>query len=60
MTNLVNLNRAQKQRSKLEKRIKADRNVAKFGQTKADKRLQSERIKRANSLLDSHKIDFDK
>jgi hypothetical protein len=60
MTNLVNLNRVHKQRSKLEKRVKADQNAAKFGQSKADKRLQSERIKSANSLLDNHKIDFDK
>jgi len=59
VTNLINLGRVKKQRSRAEKRAKGDQNAVHFGPTKDEAQLISERIVRHNHLLDQHKFDKD-
>ncbi|HBZ43347.1 MAG TPA: DUF4169 domain-containing protein [Maritimibacter sp.] len=57
MSKITNLNQARKARARAEKRTKADANAAKFGRTKAEKRLEDTRAARAARDLDGHKRD---
>ncbi|WP_375172877.1 DUF4169 family protein [Pseudooceanicola sp.] len=56
---IVNLNRFRKDRARAEKRAAADANAAKFGRTKAERRLTEAERKKAERALDGHKRDQD-
>jgi len=53
----VNLNRARKERQRAEKKARADKNAAKFGQTKAEKSLDTARREKAARDLDGTRRD---
>ena len=55
MADIVNLNHARKAKDRLESRTKAAGNAAKFGQTKAEKSLQSAKAAKAKRDLDGAK-----
>ncbi|NPD13634.1 DUF4169 family protein [Xinfangfangia sp. D13-10-4-6] len=55
MAEIVNLNRLRKERTRQEKRLQADANAARFGQTKAERDLGKARIDKATQKLDAHK-----
>ena len=57
MTNLINLNRARKERDKMNKRAQANENAVQYGRKKADKTLDATRDEQARKLLDGHKLD---
>jgi hypothetical protein len=57
MSNLVNLNKAKKDRQRDAKRRDADANSARFGRSKADKQALAARISKAAKALDGHKRD---
>lgn len=57
MSKITNLNQTRKARARADKRTKADANAAKFGRTKAEKRLEDTRAARAARDLDGHKRD---
>ena len=57
MGNLVNLNRFRK-RSEREQAAKlADSNRARFGRSKAERQADEQRARRADELLEQHRID---
>jgi hypothetical protein len=53
----INLNRARKERARLEARAVADQNAAKHGLSKAERVLAASRNTKAAHLLDQHKTD---
>lgn len=55
MAEIVNLRAARKAKDRLESRVKADANAAKFGLTKAEKTLQTTKADKAKRTLDGHK-----
>ena len=55
MAEIVNLNHARKAKDRLASRAKADANAAKFGVPKAEKLLQSAKVKKADRDLDGAK-----
>ncbi len=57
MSNVTNLNRFRKDKSRSEKRAKADENAVKFGRTKAEKTLERARADKARRDLDGNKLD---
>ncbi|HBM58421.1 MAG TPA: DUF4169 domain-containing protein [Citreicella sp.] len=57
MSNVINLNRARKDRQRAEKRAAADQNAARHGLSKAEKMLEAARAKKADAALDGHKLD---
>lgn len=57
MSKVVNLNRFRKDKARSEKRAQADTNAAKFGQTKAQRRLTEAEAEKADRHLDGHKRD---
>ena len=57
MGNLVNLNRFRKRTEREQAAKQADANRARFGRTKADRTAGEQRARRANELLDQHRID---
>jgi hypothetical protein len=59
MGDLVNLNKARKARAKLDARMAAEANRAKFGRTKAEKDRDKAEAKRAARLLDGAKLEKD-
>jgi len=57
MTKIVNLNRARKDRDRMNKRSQGAENAVIYGRKKADKLLEATRDQKARKLLDDHKID---
>jgi len=57
MAEIVNLNRARKNRARDEKRENADINSAKFGRTKAERVMEATRNDNARKILDKHILD---
>lgn len=57
MSDLVNLNKARKDRVRDAKKRDANAHSAKFGRTKAEKQAMVARLTKANKALDGHKID---
>lgn len=57
MAEIVNLNRARKNRARDQKRENADINSAKFGRTKAERVMQATRNENARKMLDQHIMD---
>lgn len=55
MAEPVNLNRFRKQQARAEKKVRADENAVKFGQTKAEKDLNRARADKADRDHDGHK-----
>jgi len=52
----VNLNRVRKQKARAEKRARADRNAAKFGQSKSERDAQKRAAEKARQNLDNHAL----
>jgi hypothetical protein len=52
MSNIINLNKARKSRSKETKQAQAAENTVKFGRTKAQKSLERARAEKARRDLD--------
>ena len=57
MAEIVNLNRFRKQAARAEARATADANAAKFGRTKAQKKLEEAEAARARAALEAHRRD---
>jgi len=57
MGDLVNLKRFRKRAEKEQSAKQADANRRQFGRTKSERILEERRSKRANDLLDQHRID---
>jgi predicted metal-dependent HD superfamily phosphohydrolase len=57
MSNLVNLNKARKDRVRDAKRRDANAHSAKFGRSKADKQALAAKLSKASKTLDAHKVD---
>ncbi|MDQ2089007.1 DUF4169 family protein [Marimonas arenosa] len=57
MADIVNLNRARKQKARLQKKAQADENAVKFGRNKAQKSLDKARAEKASRDLDGKKRD---
>lgn len=59
MGDLVNLNRHRKRAARDQAAKQADENRARFGRNKSERALEDDRVRRANALLDQHRIDKD-
>ena len=59
MSEIVNLRRARKQKSRAEAATEADAKRAKFGRSKAEKQGAAAEARRAEKHLDAHKRDND-
>ena len=57
MGEVVNLKRFKKRSEREQSAREADANRARFGRTKAERATEKLRAKRANELLDQHRID---
>ena len=57
MGDLVNLRRFRKRAEKEQSAKQADANRKRFGRTKSERVLEEVRSKRANDVLDQHRID---
>jgi hypothetical protein len=57
MGDLVNLKRFRKRAEKEQSAKQADANRKRFGRTKSERVLEERRGKRANHVLDQHRID---
>jgi hypothetical protein len=57
MGDLVNLKRFRKRAEKEQSAKQADANRKRFGRTKSERVLEERRSKRANDVLDQHRID---
>ncbi|MEC7761933.1 MAG: DUF4169 family protein [Pseudomonadota bacterium] len=57
MSKVTNLNQFRKQKARAGKRADADANAAKFGRTKAQKRLEEAEADKARRELDRHRKD---
>jgi len=57
MGDLVNLKRFRKRVEKEQSAKQADANRKRFGRTKSERVLEEGRSKRANDVLDQHRID---
>jgi hypothetical protein len=57
MGEIINLNRARKQRARDTAKASADANRAKFGRTKAEKQAAEAEYKRIERTLDDTKLD---
>jgi hypothetical protein len=57
MGDLVNLKRFRKRAEKEQSAKQADANRKRFGRTKSERVLEERRGKRANDVLDQHRID---
>lgn len=55
MAEIVNLNRFRKQAARAEARATADANAAKFGRSKAQKKLEEAEAAKARATLDAHR-----
>ena len=59
MSNVVNLNKFRKAKTREDKAAKAEENRAKFGQTKAHKQRDKAEQAKKQDLLDQHKLTTD-
>ena len=57
MTEIINLNRTRKTKTRAEKRKIADQNVQKFGRTKKEKKRDDLIAVKAKDHVDQHKLD---
>jgi hypothetical protein len=57
VADLVNLKRFKKKASREQAATLAEANRARFGRTKAERKLDDARVSRANSLLDQHRLN---
>jgi len=57
MGNVVNLKRFRKRTERDQSAKQAEANRTRFGRTKSERVLDERRTKRANDLLDQHRID---
>jgi hypothetical protein len=57
MGDLVNLKRFRKRAEKEQSAKQADANRKRFGRTKSERVLEEVRSKRANDVLDQHRVD---
>lgn len=57
MTEVVNLRRARKERSRAEEKRIADANAALHGRTKAQRLLEATEAEQARRRLDQHRFD---
>jgi hypothetical protein len=57
MAEVVNLKRFRKRAQRAQSAQQADANRARFGRTKSDRALDNQHAKRAEDLLDQHRID---
>jgi hypothetical protein len=57
MGDVVNLKRFKKRTEREQSAKQAEANRARFGRTKSERVLEERRTKRANDLLDQHRID---
>jgi Domain of unknown function (DUF4169) len=57
MGDVVNLKRFRKRTEREQSAKQADANRTRFGRTKSERILDEHRAKRANDLLDQHRID---
>jgi hypothetical protein len=54
VADLINLNRARKERARADKTAKAAENRVAFGRTKAEKSLETARAEKARNALEGH------
>lgn len=59
MGDLVNLNRHRKRVAREQSAKQADENRARFGRNKSERAIEDDRARRAEALLDQHRIDKD-
>jgi len=59
MTNVTNLNRFRKSRTRSERQKQAEENRVRFGRTKAEKLISEARKTTAENHLDGHKLEKD-
>lgn len=59
MADIINLNRARKQKKRDQKTLTAKENRLKYGKTKAEDRIVSLTNKRQSDHLDGHKLSSD-
>ena len=59
MTQIINLNRARKDKARADKRKQGDANAAKHGRTKAERLRDEADAERQAHLLDQHRRDDD-
>jgi hypothetical protein len=57
MADVVNLKRFKKRAERDQSAKQAEANRARFGRTKSERVLDERRTKRANDLLDQHRVD---
>ena len=57
MADIVNLKRFKKRNEREQSAKQADANRKRFGRTKSERVLEERRSKRANDVLDQHRID---
>lgn len=57
MSEIVNLNKARKDRERTQKKAEADQNAAKFGRTKAERLADAARDAQAKARLDQLKFE---
>lgn len=55
MAEIVNLNRFRKAQSRVKSRAQANENAAKFGRTKAQRKLEEAQAEQARTTLEAHK-----
>jgi hypothetical protein len=57
MAEIINLNKARKAKTAVEKAAQADANRARFGRTKAQKQAEADEAYRKTKLLDESKLE---
>ena len=57
MSNVINLNKFRKQKTRAEKRAQGDENAARHGRSKADKALDAARAEKSRQDHEAHKRD---
>jgi len=57
MSEIVNLNRARKDRARESKRTQADANSVKYGRSKAARIAEATLNEKARKMLDQHELD---
>ena len=57
MSDIINLNKARKQKTRAEEKAQADANAVKFGRTKAERLLTAAREEKMRPRLDQQKFE---
>lgn len=57
MAEIVNLTRFRKAQARTQARRDADANAAKFGRTKAERKLEEARAEQAQARLEAHRLE---